>query len=95
MFLFDANKKPTVYQQPQLPLEDHPMTSKSLATMVIVSPITGATFSFQMAFSCLIHGDDPNYLLPWEPATFIFRVITHILNWLVLNPHLVAHLLVI
>ena len=33
-------------------LEDHPMTCKYLATMVIVSPLTGAAFSFQMD----IHG---------------------------------------
>ena len=33
-------------------LEDHPMTCKWLITMVIVSPLTGATFPLQMA----IHG---------------------------------------
>ena len=42
--------------------------SKWLVTMVIVSPLTGATFPFQMAFLWLINGGDPNYLqvLGWS-----------------------------
>ena len=37
--------------------------SKWLVTMVIVSPLSRATFPFQMAFSWLTNGGDPNYLL--------------------------------
>ena len=36
--------------------------SSQLVIMVIVSPLTGATFHFQMAFLWLINAGDPNYL---------------------------------
>ena len=43
--------------------EDPPGTCKWLITMVILSPVTGATFPFQMAFLWLIHAVDqkPTY----------------------------------
>ena len=44
-------------------LEDHPRTCKWLITMVIVTPLRIGLFPFQMAFSWLINGGDPNYLL--------------------------------
>ena len=47
----------------KLYLEDHPMTCKWLVTKANFRPLRiGLWDPFHMAFLCLIHGGDPNYL---------------------------------